>query len=43
MLLTEIHRELDTVLDELIDNEQIVVYSRMSLSGCPRALGQSFY
>ena len=39
MLLTEIHRELDTVLDELIDNEQIVAIFQNESEWGPRALG----
>ena len=39
MLLTEIHRELDSVLDELIDNEQIVAIFQNESEWGPRALG----
>ena len=39
MLLTEIHRELDTVLDALIDEEQIVAIFQGESEWGPRALG----
>ena len=39
MLLTEIHRELDTVLDALIDEEQIVAIFQNESEWGPRALG----
>ena len=39
MLTTNIHRELDTVLDELIDNEQIVAIFQNESEWGPRALG----
>ena len=39
MLLTQIHRELDTVLDEIIDNEQIVAIFQNHSEWGPRALG----
>lgn len=39
MLLTQIHRELDIVLDELIDNQQIVGMFQNESEWGPRALG----
>ena len=39
MLLTQIHRELDVVLDELIDNQQIVGMFQNESEWGPRALG----
>ena len=39
MLTTNIHRELDTVLDEIIDNEQIVAIFQNHSEWGPRALG----
>ena len=39
MLTTRIHRELDSVLDELIDNEQIVAIFQNESEWGPRALG----
>ncbi len=39
MLLTQIHRELDDVLDELIDHQQIVGMFQNESEWGPRALG----
>ena len=39
MLTTQIHRDLDTVLDEIIDNEQIVAIFQNHSEWGPRALG----
>ena len=39
MILTQIHRELDDVLDELIDNQQIVGMFQNESEWGPRALG----
>ena len=39
MLLTQIHRELDDVIDEIIDNEQICAIFQNNSEWGPRALG----
>ena len=39
MLTTQIHRDLDNVLDEIIDNEQIVAIFQNESEWGPRALG----
>ena len=39
MIVTQIHRDLDSVLDELIENQQIVAIYQGHSEWGPRALG----
>ena len=39
MLVTKIHRDLDSILDELIDNQQVCAIFQNHSEWGPRALG----